>query len=280
MLGARAYLWAKSKYRLRGLFSQDVARARSVEDFPRNIFIFWDKGREAAPHVCELCIRSWEELNPGWTVTVLDQAAADAILPRSSFPESISINHYANMLRLTLLRQYGGVWADATLLCVKPADDWLLPLLQQSDFFVFSRPGPDRIMSNWFIASRPASALLETLLQQYHRYWNTVGGAPKPYFWFHYIFEYLTKSNAAFRKEWQEVARIGADPLHRLQRRFAGVVDEADALAIVPFTSVQKLNHRTDAGVEDYLAFLGKMEWPYLARVTSRPFDGTSLALA
>ena len=38
---------------------------------PRRIWMFWDSGLENAPDVVSLCLRSWKQLNPDWTVTLL-----------------------------------------------------------------------------------------------------------------------------------------------------------------------------------------------------------------
>ena len=65
----------------------------------------------------------------------------------------------ADLARLDLLARHGGVWADATCFCVRPLDDWLLPCLP-SGFFAFDRPGPDRLLSTWFLAAQPGNALV------------------------------------------------------------------------------------------------------------------------
>jgi hypothetical protein len=58
----------------------------------------------------------------------------------------------SDVIRLLLLHEYGGVWADATLYCNSPLDHWLNPFLG-SGFFAFANPGPDRRLAAWFIAS-------------------------------------------------------------------------------------------------------------------------------
>ena len=82
-----------------------------------------------------LCLKSWLAQNPNWNIDIIDQERADKILPRAELPAGISQNHYADLLRITLLSQFGGVWADATVYCSRPLDDWLPILGNQSNFF-------------------------------------------------------------------------------------------------------------------------------------------------
>ena len=63
-----------------------------------------------------------------------------------------------------MLRQHGGVWADATSFCLRPLDDWL-NAAYAAGFFAFRNPAKDRMMANWFIASEPDNALFVALHQ-------------------------------------------------------------------------------------------------------------------
>ena len=37
------------------------------------------------------------------------------------------------MIRLELLAEHGGVWADATMLCLRPLDSWIAHALPEGD---------------------------------------------------------------------------------------------------------------------------------------------------
>ena len=45
------------------------------------------------------------------------------------------------LLRMRLLLKYGGVWADATTLCLRTMDEWL-PSLTQTELFFRREPDP------------------------------------------------------------------------------------------------------------------------------------------
>src|ERR1022692_2049355 len=95
---------------------------------PKIIWILWLQGIDNAPYVVRRCYESWVERNPGWRVVFLDgQLLAKFASLDYVFGDfgGLSIQHAADMLRLDLLANHGGVWVDATCFCVRPLDEWL-----------------------------------------------------------------------------------------------------------------------------------------------------------
>lgn len=154
----------------------------------------------------------------------------------------------SDLIRVNLLSQHGGVWADATCLCRKPLDVWL-PELAQTGFFAFSNPAEDRLIATWFLAAEPETRLIQCWRDAANRYWNgheralvdipELRGSPTyaaqranrmlwfdeaqhyydthyPYFWFHYLFERLMQEPAC-ASQWDAVPKTTAAIPHRLQ---------------------------------------------------------------
>ncbi len=152
-----------------------------ADHIPRVIWALWLQGRSEAPGVVEACLASWEKMNPGWEVVVLDEKTAgdyvdaDAIV-RSNTPY-IERQAVSDILRINLLAERGGVWADATCLCMRPLDEWLGEYAS-SGFFAFERPGADRLISSWFLASASGCALTAAYREAVNAYWskNTFSG--------------------------------------------------------------------------------------------------------
>ncbi len=123
---------------------------------PRRIWILWYQGLSEAPFIVKKCITSWKNENPNWDVIVLDKENLndyiDDVLPPEKI-EKLTFTKRSDLFRLQLLTKFGGVWADATTLCMKPLDDWI-DEYSTSGFFAFNKPGNDRILSSWFIASQ------------------------------------------------------------------------------------------------------------------------------
>ena len=144
----------------------------SLRGFPRTIWIFWEQGWENAPELVKHCLRSWEYCNPGWTIHALDRENYSAFADlRDLAPapnDDFTVQCLSDVLRLSLLAAHGGIWVDATCLCLRPLDEWLFDHLD-SGFFSFERNGYPVL---WFIATVSGSRLMNVLLRETHAYWR------------------------------------------------------------------------------------------------------------
>lgn len=182
----------------------------------RIIWQYWAQGYENVPEVVSRCLASVDAFTDGYTVVRLsDDNLADYI----NIPDFIqqkrghmSKAHFSDILRLMLLKTYGGIWMDATILLSAP-----LPVeIAGRDFFVFRRDPkePDykywqnvyayyfgwakgfRVnMLNSFIVSRkgaePVSSLCDLLLL----WWRDHDDVPD-YFFFQILYDVYASSNA------------------------------------------------------------------------------------
>ena len=178
-------------------FHRPALPMRPLGTFPRVIHLYWDQGLEEAPELVRCCIESWREQNPGWTVRLWHRDQAEDLVSWSSLPEGMKITPYSDILRTNILKVHGGVWADSTILCTRPLDSWLLPVMCQTDFFAFSRPGPDREIASWFLAARPESKIIRKLAKAVAEFWRRQEKPTRVYHWFQYIFEYLERTSPA-----------------------------------------------------------------------------------
>ena len=212
-------LWRRAAKRVIGKpdrFEQSVPRS-----IPKTIWIYWDRGEANAPDLVRHCIASWRERNPGWEVRVLNSTSAAQAIDLPQDPEGIPVQSYADLLRLRLLKQSGGVWADATAYCLAPLDDWLPPLAQRGFFaFMWTRndawfiwPGMRRTVTNWFIASEPEGAIISRWEEASFNYWE---GRKKPhiYYWPHVMIDYLYLTSRSFRRLFKDIPKIGCYGAH------------------------------------------------------------------
>lgn len=219
--------------------------------------MYWHSGIENAPLLARICIESWRRKNPGWTVRVLDDAKLGNWVDMKDVRElnpRITIQAFSDVLRWRLLAQYGGVWADATLYCNRPLDDWLPKELRNSAIFMFRSNGVD-LMFSWFIASRDNSLLVPAMVDQmtdftcrfggfrhyfdlrglwriYHLIERSVGSGnyfiwrswpcrrflkAAPYFFQNYLLGYLISSVPECRKEFDAIETPYGEAPHDLQ---------------------------------------------------------------
>lgn len=224
---------------------------------PRKIWLLWYQGISEAPFIVRKCIESWRKENPTWDVIVLDSDNLHNYVTLDlpgNIIDSLSPAHQSDLVRLQLLSEYGGVWADATTFCSKPLDEWI-DAYCKSGFFAFHQPGRDRIMSNWFIASKKGCPISMKLYMLLKRYWvannfkkpnrlqrkiikkiskilNLSDKTTKhwfnpivtklfnvyPYFVFHYMFERLVSTDPESKAIWQSTKKLSANPPHLIQR--------------------------------------------------------------
>jgi hypothetical protein len=228
--------------------------ASDMNGVPRRIWILWTQGLDQMPSVPRGCIESWAQHNAGWDIKILTgETLCQWADPRLCRPDAQSQRPYrlSELARLSLLATHGGVWVDATCYCMKPLDEWL-PDCLDSGFFAFDRPGRDRLMSSWFLASRPSGYIPQQMFEALGRYYlgrrlvdagwrrvvrRTLDGAlnrsirttslwfawplPElgisPYLSFHYLFNLLTKTDPSFREIWERTVKVSSDGPHSLQ---------------------------------------------------------------
>lgn len=234
-------------------FSDDWSRLLSgaSTDWPnKRLWILWLQGETQAPPLVARCINSWRSLNPDWQIEVLDEQRLGDWIDLPDFPSGTSLNHIANIVRLRLLVRYGGVWTDATTICLRPLDDWI-GHAHHSGMFAFARPQPVRSLANWFIASTPQSPLTEAWRRWSETYLLS-GKRPQSYFWSHHTFDWLLKRSSHLHDLWNQTPQVSARGPHVFQRLLDGHLDDDDiptqaALAEVPLA---KLNHKKGYTVE------------------------------
>lgn len=220
-------------------------------DLPKKIYFLWLQGMDNAPLVVKKCYESWIKHNPGWEMVFFDEhnIAEHIDLPEWDIPKYV----VSELLRINLLAKYGGVWVDATCFCVRPLDEWLYDYMD-AGFFAFDRPGHDRMISSWFLASNKYNYITLAYQKAMTKFWAENTGIrlieqtkwkfiykhlekrnPQiwfstlftkilkihPYFWFHYLFQHVYLKDAGYRELWDSVPKFSADIPHRVL--FAGL---------------------------------------------------------
>lgn len=142
----------------------------------KKIWLLWIQGISDAPYIVKACYQSWLEKNPGWEVVILDENTLTDYLGQDFSLHKNTGNNLASasdIIRVNLLAKYGGVWVDATCLCMQPLDEWLFNNAESElDFFAFSRPTKDKLISSWFLASEKDGKFITRLKEETNGYWQ------------------------------------------------------------------------------------------------------------
>ena len=128
----------------------------------------------------EACIRSVETQAEGLEVIVLsEKTIKDYVKLPWYIVEKykmghISAAHFSDIVRVSLLAKWGGIWMDATVLCT---DASFLDYIHGLPLFVYQKMGFGKefpiISSSWLIASEPHNPIVELTKELLYVYWKT-----------------------------------------------------------------------------------------------------------
>ena len=176
---------------------------------PKNLFILWLQGWNCAPALHREVAESWRINNPDWNIHLIDQSnLSDYIdVPYLSDPKkTISPQARSDIIRLHLLAKWGGVWADATLLCMQPLDHWVHAAVEPAGLWMYHGHGAQMPNgpASWFIVSKQDSFMIRTWKEACDAYW-TLYDSTNHYFWMDGLFRELYLMNTEFAAAWDRV---------------------------------------------------------------------------
>ncbi len=179
--------------------------------FPKIIWRYWDQGWDKSPFMVQECSKSIVHYAPDWEVHNLDKETVKNFieLPKriDEIPD-LPIQPISDLIRMLLLKKYGGVWIDATVFLNTHLTQFLENI--NSDFFCFFRWENKTAMSNWFLAAQKESYIAKVMAEEFQKmifsdsflkeneqYFKKWKSSPN-YFCFHKKFEALIKEDLKF----------------------------------------------------------------------------------
>ncbi|XP_063407776.1 uncharacterized protein LOC134691275 [Mytilus trossulus] len=206
-----------------------VVSTKKVQ-LPRVIWMFWDKGWEKAPKLQRACLKSWRELNPEFKIIAIDMKQAETVINRKKHYtdeawNTAIIQAKSDIIRIEILAQLGGIWADATVRCNDPLASWIGSAVEPTNFLVYERRDPAVTqntkphISSWFIASTNSSYIISKWRNQVRKMWSTKPYPPEVhgYFWAHRIFRDLTRIDQEFYNQYKNMPLMDAVGPHCFQ---------------------------------------------------------------
>jgi len=172
------------------------------------IWLLWFQGFEKSPYVVKRVVESWKKHNPSWNVELVTDENLHTYL---HFPshilkkrklQIIQDQAFSDIIRISLLYHHGGIWADATLLCLRPLDDWVYHCLAPTGFWMYrgyrERKGP----ASWFIVSIKGNYLINSWYESMVQFWKKQSNKDYNYFWMDDLYFKELESNERFRTIW------------------------------------------------------------------------------
>ena len=204
---------------------------------------------ENAPLLIQKCFESVKKFHPDWEVRILsfDTIGEYVTLPEKYYDllakGKIPIAIFSDVLRLYLLREYGGLWIDSTIFLTDRLNDDILDaefMVMQKD--IATDPA-ENIMSCFFIRSKSNALLLEAIKRSIENYWQENDYLVN-YFIFEHIATLLANGNDALKTAWAKIPFYSAEDAGILQTRLFDAYDEAVFNEIKQLTSIHKLTYK------------------------------------
>lgn len=184
---------------------------------PRTIWLLWLQGWERAPWLQRQVLESWQINNPGWDVVLLTVHNLNEYIPAKDAAwkymgdntKTMSNQARSDIIRLALLANHGGVWADATMLCMQPLDNWVDDAVTSSGgFWMYHGHGDDMKLgpASWFMASEKGHVIPRKWKAACDAYWSPpIRTRAHKYFWMDSLFRQLDESDTEFSAAWLSV---------------------------------------------------------------------------
>lgn len=139
-------------YLVYGSNNKDQEKYTADVVLPHTIYTYWEGKR---PVMVDICRKSWEKFAPGWEIIEINPSNVYQYLEKTDLPSNFEnldfVARKADAVRLNLLRKYGGVWCDATILMTTDFGSWIEDEVRKYDgiFYYTFDQGPE----GWFIAA-------------------------------------------------------------------------------------------------------------------------------
>ncbi len=191
-----------------------------VQSGQEKIFSIWLQGEIQAPPLVRACFDSIRRHCRQELVVLDDTTLGEYIhLPGTIVDKFrkgiIKPAHYADICRVELLYEYGGIWLDSTCFATAPVPQWML----DEDMFVYlAGKVVDchySYMQNCFIRARKGSWLLAAWRRMILDYWMEEN-SHLDYFQHQLMFKTLVNHNPKAAALFARMPHVDQDPTHLL----------------------------------------------------------------
>lgn len=190
------------------------------DDKNEKIWTIWFQGEDNAPKLVKACFRSVrrhckQELIVLDENTIFDYITLPQEIVKKYKDGKIKHAHFADICRVELLYEHGGIWLDATAFVTAPIPKWII----DEDFFVYlagqNVGSPYSFMQNCFIRARKGAYLLDAWRAMILDYWMHENHN-FDYFMHQLLFKTLVMNDERAKKYFAKMPHVDQDPTHAL----------------------------------------------------------------
>lgn len=225
-------------------------------EIPKKVRIIWLQGIDHAPEIVKACVKSAEKCYKGWEIQIIDK---DNFEKFTKIPSCIidkwknniiSHTHFADIIRFSLLIEYGGIYMDATVFNFRCIDEFYL----DKPFFTFYSSFDNQKMVNFFMASKPNNQLLIASYKLLLDYW-TNHNYLADYFITTLLFGLVVKKNQDL---WDKLFLIHERQVHILVKYLMSPYDIKLKEQIEKQCFLQKLSYKKNLEINEN-TFISKL---------------------
>ena len=190
----------------------------SNHEFSDKVWVCWFQGYESAPPLVKACINSMHKVMPEKEIIVLTKTNYKQYIELPDYIEEkfekgkIGMAHFSDLLRISLLAKWGGMWIDSTALCT---DGDFFRYANKQHLFVFKQLNQGEapiIASSWFISSEIGNPIVVLTRNLLYAYWQDYDYLLN-YFTFHLFF---TMACRRYENEWESIPAFNNSSPHML----------------------------------------------------------------
>jgi hypothetical protein len=221
---------------------KSISFGTAAMESPNAVWKYWDSSPTHWSDIVRACNSSHEFYFSQDLIPLNDENLVEYLVIPDWINEKrkvFSKTFFSDLLRLLLLKTYGGTWLDSTvLLTAKP-----VRLSGDEKFFAYTRPSDPFMLSSWFLSATSDSYIVRKLLEVILAYWRDFD-EQSHYFDFHFAFEILYFTDPKFRKEWQKARCSSHVAPHLLQGQLAEKFSEHKLKLMFDSSDVHKLTYK------------------------------------
>lgn len=183
----------------------------------KTIWLLWLQGWDSnIPYVVQRVQESWRLLNPGWNIELVSMSNLHTYISIPGYLDRIHGDAAkSDVIRLHLLKAHGGVWADATVLCMIPLDRWVFPAMQPAGFWMYHGRDYGKGPASWFLMSLRGAEIARKWAGAADAFWTRTiadgDGDNFDYYWMDALFADLCSTDTSFARSWGKVPYLWAD---------------------------------------------------------------------
>lgn len=229
----------------------DYKKDNNNDKNEKDIWICWLQGIDDAPIIVKKCIESVKKYNKNKNVHLITEKNLSEYI---SIPEYImnkwkkgiiTNTHMSDIIRITLLTDYGGLWIDATTLLTGNIPSYIF----NGELFMYQfkeRSDTSVLCNSWIIYASKNNRIIMTVRNLLYEYWKKENKL-KEYFLLHF---FITMAFEKFQEDYERMLYVTDDAAHTLAYNLKRKFNVLEWNEIINMTPIHKLSYKVD-NIED-----------------------------